>query len=64
MLLAHSRLEKTRFFALGPVSTHVKEIMASEEEKDGHTKLQGSCRDKVPAKLGRKLLKGKTCFRI
>lgn len=57
LLLARSRLEKNGFFALGPGSTHVKETLASEEEKDGHTELQGSCKDKIAAKLGRKLLK-------
>lgn len=48
---------KNQVFALGPGSTHVKETLANGEEKDGPTELQGICRDKIAAKLGRKLLK-------
>lgn len=35
----------------------MKETLANGEEKDGPTELQGICRDKIAAKLGRKLLK-------
>lgn len=57
MPLLHSRLEITQFFTFGPCSTHVKETLASEEEKDGQAKLQRSSRDKTAAKLGKKLMK-------
>lgn len=58
MPLPHSRLEKTQFLPLhGPRSTHVKKTLASEEEKDGQAELQRSCRNKIAAKLGRRLMK-------